>query len=146
VPYGKANSASLSKLRLLKSSYKGVAKWIDVKSDPFICLALKLTPQKSQLRKSKYTFDFTFCDHVFDILLKNNFIRITDHNTLPSVQNLEEFTYCKWRNSSDYNTSNCNVFRQVIQSAIDNGRLRFSEAQQMDQLDSIGLDGKMVLN
>jgi hypothetical protein len=34
----------------------------------------------------------------------------------------------------------------VIQSAIDNRRLRFSEAQQMDQLDSIGLDGKKVLN
>jgi hypothetical protein len=34
----------------------------------------------------------------------------------------------------------------VIQSAIDNGRLRFSEAQQIGQLDSIGLDGKQVLN
>jgi hypothetical protein len=32
----------------------------------------------------------------------------------------------------------------VIQSAIDNGRLRFSVAQQMNQLDSIGLDGKQV--
>jgi hypothetical protein len=69
-----------------------VAEWFDVKFNPFICLALKPTPQKSRLRKSKYTFDFTFCDHVFDILLKNNFNRITDHNTLQSVQNLEEFT------------------------------------------------------
>jgi hypothetical protein len=34
----------------------------------------------------------------------------------------------------------------VIQSAIDKGRLRFSEAQQMDQLDSIDLDGKHVSN
>jgi hypothetical protein len=38
------------------------------------------------------------------------------------------------------------MFRCVIQSAIDKGRLKFSEAQQMDQLDSIGLDGKHVLN
>jgi hypothetical protein len=114
ISYGKADSASLSKLRLLKSSYKGVAEWVDVKFDPFICLALKPTPQKSQLRKSKYTFDFTFCDHVFNILLKNNFIRITDHNILPSFQNLEEFTYCKWHNSFDHNTSNCNVFYRVI--------------------------------
>jgi hypothetical protein len=44
VPHGKADSASLSKLRLLKSSYKGVAEWVDVKSDPFVCLALKPTP------------------------------------------------------------------------------------------------------
>ena len=87
-----------------------------------------------------------FCDHIFDILLKNNFIRIIDHNALPSIQNLEELTYCKWHNSSDHNTSDCNVFRRVIQSAIDKGRLRFSEAQHIDQLDSIGLDGKQVSN
>jgi hypothetical protein len=79
-------------------------------------------------------------------LLKNNFIRIIDHNALPPVKNLEELTYCKWHNSSDHNTSNCNVFRRVIQLAIDNGRLRFSETQHIDQLDSIGLDGKRVSN
>jgi hypothetical protein len=46
VPYGKTDSASLSKLRLLKSSYKGVVEWVDVKSDSFVCLALKPTPQR----------------------------------------------------------------------------------------------------
>ena len=60
VPYVKADCTSLSKQKLPKSSCKGVAKSIDVKSDPFICLALKLTPQKNRLKKSKYTFDFTF--------------------------------------------------------------------------------------
>jgi hypothetical protein len=89
MPYCKANSASLSKQKLSKSSCKGVAEWIDVKSNPFICLALKPTPQKNQLKKSKYTFDFTFYDHIFDILLNNNFIRIIDHNALPSIQNLK---------------------------------------------------------
>ena len=123
-----------------------MAEWIDVKSDPFVRLVLKSSPQKNRLKKSKYTFDFTFCNHVFDILLKNNFIRIIDHNTLPSIQNLEELTYCKWHNFFDHNTSSCNMFHQVIQSAIDKGRLRFSEAQHIDQLDSIGLDGKQVLN
>ena len=70
------------------------------------------------------------------------FIRIIDHNALPSIQNLEELTYSKWHNSSDHNTSNCNMVHQVTQSAIDKCRLTFSEAQHMDQLDSIGLDGK----
>jgi hypothetical protein len=27
-----------------KGNFKGVAEWIDIKSDPFVCLALKLTP------------------------------------------------------------------------------------------------------
>jgi hypothetical protein len=38
------------------------------------------------------------------------------------------------------------MFRRVIKSAIDKGRLKFFEAQQMDQLNSIGLDGKHVSN
>jgi hypothetical protein len=46
VPYGKADSGSSSKLKLLKSNCKGVAEQIDVKSDPFVCPALKPTPQK----------------------------------------------------------------------------------------------------
>jgi hypothetical protein len=146
MPYDKADSASLSKLRPSKSNCKVVAEWIDNKSDPFVCLALKPNPQKNRINKLKYSFDFTFCDHVFDILLKNNFIRIIDHNVLPSIQNLEELTYCKWHNSFDHNTCDCNMFRHVIQLAIDKGRLKFSKAQQMDQLDSIGLDGKQVLN
>jgi hypothetical protein len=129
----------LSKQKLPKISCKGVAEWIDVRSDPFICLVLKSTPQKNQLKKS--TFDFTFCDHIFDILLKNNFIRIIDHNALPSIQNLEELIYCKCHNYFDHNISSCNMFRQV-----DKRRLRFCEGQQMDQLDSISLDGKQVSN
>jgi hypothetical protein len=44
LPYGKADNSSLSKLRPSKSNYKVVAKWIDNKSNPFVCLALKLTP------------------------------------------------------------------------------------------------------
>jgi hypothetical protein len=146
VPYGKTDGDTSSKLKLPMSNCKDVAEWIDNKSDLFVCLALKPTPQKNRLKKSKYTFEFPFCDYVFDILLKNNFIRIIDHSALPFIQNLEELTYCKWHNSSDHNTYNCNVFHRVIQLAIDNGRLRFSEAQQMDQLDSISLDGKQVLN
>ena len=108
--------------------------------------SFKADSTKNRLKKSKYTFDFTFCDHVFDVLLKNNFIRIIDHNALPSIKNLEELTYCKWHNSSNHNTSSCNMFCRVIQSAIDKGQLRFSEAQHIDQLDSIGLDGKQVSN
>ena len=38
------------------------------------------------------------------------------------------------------------MFHRVIQSAINKGRLRFSDAQQMDQLDSIGLDDKQISN
>jgi hypothetical protein len=70
MPYGKADGDTSSKLKLPMSNCKGVAEWIDNKSDLFVSLALKPTPQKNWLKKSKYIFDFIFCDHVFDILLK----------------------------------------------------------------------------
>ena len=38
------------------------------------------------------------------------------------------------------------MFRRVIQLAIDKEWLRFSKAQQIDQLDSIGLEDKQVSN
>jgi len=79
-------------------------------------------------------------------LLKNNFIKIIDHKALPSPQNLDELTYYKWHNSFDHNTSNDSMFSRVIQSSIDKEQLRFSAAQQNDQLDSIGLDGKQIWN
>jgi hypothetical protein len=34
VPYSKADSGSSSKLKLSRSNCKGVAEWIDIKSDP----------------------------------------------------------------------------------------------------------------
>jgi hypothetical protein len=43
VPYGKIDGSSSSKVKLPISNCKGVLKWVDVKSDPFVCLALKPT-------------------------------------------------------------------------------------------------------
>ena len=48
-----------SKTSDVRSARKGIAEWIDEKSGPFVCLALKPSPQKHQLEKIKYTFDLT---------------------------------------------------------------------------------------
>ncbi len=45
---------------------------------------------------------------------------------MPSLPDLEERIHCKWHNSFDHCTSDCNIFRQKIQSAIDEGRLHFA--------------------
>ncbi len=52
-----------------------VAEWVDSKSEPFVCLALKPSPQKCQLKEKKYTFDWIMCDHIFDDLVKNGYIK-----------------------------------------------------------------------
>jgi hypothetical protein len=77
-PYGKADGSSSSKLKLPKSTP----------------LTLKPTSQKNRLKKSKYTFDFKFYDHVFDFLLKNNFIRIIDSFVKSSAMVRQVITEC----------------------------------------------------
>jgi len=57
-----------------------------------------------------------------------------------SPQSLEVKTYCKLHNSFDHNTSDCNLFRQLIQSDISKGRLRFAKDKKDDQLSPIGRD------
>jgi hypothetical protein len=83
-----ANIVINSKASGMGSAKKGMAKWVDEKFEPFVCLALKPSPQKHQLEKIKYTFDLTLCDNLFDILLENNFIKLFDHKVSPSPPKL----------------------------------------------------------
>ena len=74
-----------SKVSDVRSTRKGIAEW-DEKSEPFVCSALKPSPQKHWLEKIKYTFDLTLCDELFDILLEKNFIKSLNHKVLmPSL-------------------------------------------------------------
>ena len=140
------NILASSKSSCQETTSKCMAEWICEKSEPFVCPALRPSPQKDRLKKIKYTFDLTLSDHIFDALLEHNLIRIVDHRVMPSPQSLEVETYCKLHNSFDHNTSNCNMFRRLIQSAINKGRLRFAENQEDDQLSPIGRDGSSKPN
>ena len=57
-----------------------------------------------------------------------------------------ERDYCKLHNSFDHSTRNCNMFHQIIQSAINSGQLKFDHAQKNGQLKSIGHDYKKLQN
>jgi hypothetical protein len=128
-----ANTVMNSRASGMRSAKKGKAKWVDEKFESFVCLALKPSPQKHWLEKIKYTFDFTLCDNLFHILLENNFIKLFDHKVSLSPPELEDQKYCKWHNSFNHNTSDCNIIHQFIQSTIDIGRLRFAQTREDDQ-------------
>ena len=130
-----------SKASDMRSTKKGIAEWINEKSEPFVCSALKPSPQKHRLEKIKYTFDLTLCDELFDILLEQNFIKPFDYKVLLTSLDAKERDYCKLHNLFDHSTQNCNMFHQIIQSAINSGRLKFAHEQENDQLKSIGSIG-----
>ena len=52
----------VSKISDKASTKKCIAEWVDIKSEPFVCLALEPCPQKNRLKKKKYTFSMTKCD------------------------------------------------------------------------------------
>jgi hypothetical protein len=74
----------------MRSAKKCIVERVDEKSKPFVCFALKHSPQKHQLEKIKYTFDLTLCDNLFYILLENNFIKLFVHKVSPSPLELED--------------------------------------------------------
>ena len=111
-----------------------MAEWVRApKSKPFACAALKPTPAKRE--EMKYTFDVSKCDKIFDMLLQGKLIRIKEGHVIPSQEELGRRAYCKWHNSFSHATNDCNVFRRQVQSAINDGRLVFTEGTKM-KLDS----------
>jgi hypothetical protein len=102
--------------------------------------------QKKQQEEIKFTFNVGKCDKIFDELLKNNNIKL--NHTVPSAAELKHRAYCKWHNSFSHATNDCNVFRRQIQSAINEGRLKFQEMQVDTEpfpVNVIDFEGKKVL-
>jgi hypothetical protein len=116
-----ANVVITSKVSGPKDPSKGMVEWIDQKSEPFACVALKLFIPKNQLKKIKYTFDLMLCDDIFEVLLTHIVIKLPGHKVIPSLHDLEGRVYYKWHNLFDHNTSSCTAFRLAIQSAINKG-------------------------
>jgi hypothetical protein len=103
--------------------------------------------QKKRQDEVKFTFNVGKCDKIFDELLKNGNIKI--NHIVPSTDKLKRRAYCKWHNSFSHATNDCNVLRRQIQSAINEGRLKFQEMQVDTEpfpINMIEFEGKRVLN
>jgi hypothetical protein len=102
--------------------------------------------QKKWLEEVKFTFNVGKCDKIFDELLKNGNIKIK--HIVPSTDELKRRAYCKWHNSFSHATNDCNVFRRQIQSAINEGRMKFQEMQVDTEpfpVNVIDFEGKRAL-
>jgi hypothetical protein len=102
--------------------------------------------QKKRQKEDKFTFNVGKCDKIFDELLKNGNIKI--NHTVPSADELKRRAYCKWHNSFSHATNDYNVFWWQIQSAINEGRLKFQEMQVDTEpfpMNMIDFEGKRIL-
>lgn len=109
-----------------------VAEWSWTnKNKPFVCSNLMPTPRKDRQSEVKYSFDVAKCDKIFDYLLQEKQIRLPKGHVIPSQEELKRRAYCKWHDSHSHSTNDCNVFRRQVQSAIDEGRLKFTDGSKM---------------
>jgi hypothetical protein len=102
--------------------------------------------QKKRQEEVKFTFNVGKYDKIFDELLKNGNIKI--NHTVPFADELKHRAYCKWHNLFSHATNDCNVFHRQIQSAINEGRLKFQEIQVDTEpfpMNMIDFEGKKVL-
>src|SRR3954466_13853085 len=83
------------------------------------------------------------CDQIFDLLPKNDYIRILDHHVKPSIQGR---MYCKLHDSLKHNFEDCNMFHQIVKSAIDSGRLKLVKTPRDHHAIPIGPDDKKFLH
>jgi hypothetical protein len=86
-----------------------VAEWVEKPRDkPISCSFLK--PNGGRRDETKYTFDVSKCDCLFDLLLWGGVIQLTEGHVIPNVDILAKKTYCKWHDSYTHTTNECNYF------------------------------------
>ncbi|CAL9029559.1 unnamed protein product [Prunus brigantina] len=88
------------------------------------------TSQKAVVTKS-YTFDISKAEQIFDQLLKEKIIKLSNYHDIPSANELRNKTYCKFHNVWSHTTINCLVFRNAVQDLIDRKILKFPEKATM---------------
>jgi hypothetical protein len=86
-----------------------MAEWVDGgRGKPLACAFLKPTPGKKE--EMKFTFDVTKCDKLFDVLLQNNMIHLSEVHVVPPTGQPLKGKYCKWHGTFSHNTNKCNYF------------------------------------
>jgi hypothetical protein len=62
----------------------------------------------------KFGFDITKPDKIFDLLLQQGQIKLSQFHTIPSAEELERMKYFKWHNATSHDTNDSKIFRQQI--------------------------------
>jgi hypothetical protein len=94
-----------------EDSMIGLAEWVKGKktvSCPF-----------GNKEPEKFSFDITKAEKIFDLLLQQGQIKLSQFHTTPSAEELKRMKYCKGHNATSHDTNDCKIFKQQIQSAIE---------------------------
>ena len=82
-----------------------------------------------------YGFDITKADKIYDLLLSEGLIKLKPYHKIPSEEEIRNMKYCKWHNATSHDTNECKVFRQQIQLALEQGKLKFEAPKRTMKID-----------
>jgi len=101
---------------------------------PFVCKLLKPSnrknpeePKNDRFVSKTYTFDVTKYDEIFDLLVNEGIMIVPNGLKLPPLEQRQKRGYFKFHGNFGHNTSRCVVFRDSVQKALDEGRLKFAD-------------------
>ena len=81
--------------------------------------------------EESYDFDVTKSDKLFDFLLEKGQIKLPNNHVMLPPDQLKNKKFCKFHNATSHSTNECRIFRQQIQKAIQQGKLKFNTPQKM---------------
>src|SRR3954470_17032800 len=102
---------------------------------PYACKLLNPANGKNPVENDKndrfpkktYTFDITKCDEIFDLLVKDGQMILPPNSKIPPLEQRKKRGFCKYHGFLGHKTSQCFLFRDLIQNAINDGRLKFAD-------------------
>jgi tRNA splicing ligase len=85
---------------------------------------------------SAYDFDIKKVDKIFDFSLEKKQLKLSLNHVIPSAE-LKGKRYYKFHNATTHSTNECRVFRQHVQKAIKQGKMKFESTKKP----TMGIDG-----
>ncbi|XP_058732818.1 uncharacterized protein LOC131604393 [Vicia villosa] len=80
----------------------------------------------SKFPAKTYTFDISKCEEIFDVLVKDGQILVPPNAKLPPLEQRHKRGFCKYHNYLGHSTSQCFLFRDLVQKSLQEGRLKFA--------------------
>jgi len=113
------------------------AAWIQNNKKLVTCLFGKKKPES-------FVFDITNANKIFDLLLLEGLIKLKPYHKIPLEEEFKNMKYCKWHNATSHDTNECKVFRQQIQLAFEQGKLKFETPKRTMKIDQHPFATNMV--
>lgn len=111
---------------------------------PYVCKLLTHASGKNpsepkendKFPKKTYTFDVTKCDEIFNLLVTYGQVLVPLGTKLPPLEKRKKQGFCKYHNFLGHKTSQCFLFMDLVQNALNEGRLKFAKGKPPMKIDS----------